>query len=667
MYIWGLHLIDVLLLVVYMVAMLLIGKFLSKTVTGQTEFYLAGRKLGKLLQFFLNFGAATDATSATSLTSEVYRQGVGGAWLVLQYVFLTPFYWFSSVWLRRARVLTLGDLFEERLDSKACGMLYGFYALLFSVFIIGFSNLAAYKTVAVLFVKAPGEYSAKEQKMIADFHEYRQLEKTLATQQPGDAEKQRYRVLDDLSKKGLLHGYVSYIQSPLAFYVVYCSIVGLYMILGGFRAAVLTDAVQGVLIVVFSVILIPVGLKQVGGVEKLYEAIPDRCLQLFGSAATSDYTWYSVLAILSTTLVGSFAAAHMLTVAGSAKDEFSARLGAFTGSFGKRLLTLAWILCAFLAIAIFGRGLSDPDIAWGALSRELLGPGLLGCMLIGIIAANMSSIDATLITASALFVRNIYAPCMPDRSERHYVFVGRVTAVAVLALGTVIALIATGMIPLFKVLLSLPAVFGSAVFLMFFWRRLTRTAVVVEVSLLLIVTGVLPYLLPAAPGFRQIPSLLVETPGTAAVFFESVAHVDPYDPSSPREGIGRFHTEIYLSSLMGVPVETFSKAGLVTTRFVFSFLTPFVLLLLISRCTASTRQDVLDRFYVKMKTPVAATLEQDALDMQQSLADPARFDHQKLFPRSDWEFCRWTRADAWGFLVCWAGVGLIMLLLGAIV
>jgi solute:Na+ symporter, SSS family len=61
-----------------------------------------------------------------------------------------------------------------------------------------------------------------------------------------------------------------------------------------------------------------------------------------------------------------------------------------------------------------------------------------------------------------------------------------------------------------------------------------------------------------------------------------------------------------------------------------------------------------------MKTPVATTPELDRLAIEETAANPTRFDHLKLFPRSQWEFCRWTREDALGFLACCGLSGAIL-------
>jgi hypothetical protein len=64
-----------------------------------------------------------------------------------------------------------------------------------------------------------------------------------------------------------------------------------------------------------------------------------------------------------------------------------------------------------------------------------------------------------------------------------------------------------------------------------------------------------------------------------------------------------------------------------------------------------------------MKTPVQFDPEQDKKEVELSLADPSRFDHLKLFPRSNWEFGKWNRQDALGFLACWGIVVVILSLL----
>jgi hypothetical protein len=58
------------------------------------------------------------------------------------------------------------------------------------------------------------------------------------------------------------------------------------------------------------------------------------------------------------------------------------------------------------------------------------------------------------------------------------------------------------------------------------------------------------------------------------------------------------------------------------------------------------------QFFGKMKTPVEPDAALDAAAMDETRRDPGRFDAAKIFPGSDWEFTKWNRVDAVGFLAC---------------
>lgn len=69
---------------------------------------------------------------------------------------------------------------------------------------------------------------------------------------------------------------------------------------------------------------------------------------------------------------------------------------------------------------------------------------------------------------------------------------------------------------------------------------------------------------------------------------------------------------------------------------------------------------------MRLKTPVAPTLAEDAVAVEAGYARPAHLDHTKLFPRSNWEFTKWDRTDALGFFGCCAFVGVILLFFKAV-
>lgn len=90
-----------------------------------------------------------------------------------------------------------------------------------------------------------------------------------------------------------------------------------------------------------------------------------------------------------------------------------------------------------------------------------------------LIAPVMSSCDAFMIASSALFTENIYRPIWPDRSQRHYITVGRIAAVAVVFGGVVFAFRLPGVVAGLEIFWKISAMMGLAFWLGLFWRRMT--------------------------------------------------------------------------------------------------------------------------------------------------------------------------------------------------
>jgi len=156
------------------------------------------------------------------------------------------------------------------------------------------------------------------------------------------------------------------------------------------------------------------------------------------------------------------------------------------------------------------------------------------------------------------------------------------------------------------------------------------------------------------------------TEPVSVYFEEGVVRVNPADPSSPKTGRGLFRAEVWLISLLGVDVAGFNGAQLMTTRYLVDALLPILILIVVSLLTRPADPARVARFYVRMKTPVGATLEEDAQAVAASYAEPSRYDDRKLFPKSTWEFTKWDRRDALGFAGCCALVGFILVFFKAV-
>lgn len=698
MTIWGINIIDLSIVVLFLFIMIWIGARTSRDNKNTQDFFLAGRKLNKMYQFFLNFGCSTHADQTVAVTREIYRQGIGGMWIQFLVLFLTPFYWFTTFFFRRVRLVTIGDFFAERFRSKFLGAAYAVFFVLMSVLGGGIGYIVAAKTVMAMTPKPPSKCTVSEQRSIAEFKEFKDLQEIKKTGLTAE-QSRRYLDLSDKNKKGQLSSLVSYIR-PIWFYLIFSIIACIYTMMGGFRAAVLTDIVQGYLIIIFSIILIPVGLMKVGGFTALHASVPDYMFELFGSPVMSEYAWYTILAMVLANLVSIIAVSTGMQTAGSAKNEMTARLGMIWGMFAKRVLMIMWALAGLIAIALYAGKLNDPDLIWGHMSHELLVPGAIGLMLAGILAATMSSLGASSVSYSALFIRNIYQPFFPQKSEQQYIFISRIIIGLTLLGGIGVALYLDNLLELFKYIISIPAIFGASVWLGFIWRRLTKWAVIIQVMLCLLIYAIIPNIFMHLDGVTNNEKFLLETntkqvvfstvalqsdvdAGRAAkageiitknhtiepvgIFFESVVRVNPDDPTSPKTGLGRFQAEIWIMSWFGIDFTSWSKAQLTAGRFFFDALFPFLILFLVSFLTKPGEKVHLDKFYAKMHTPVQPTPEEESLALQAAYDNPRMYDDRKLFRKSNWEMLKPGRIDYIGFFGSWVLVGIIVFLLWLVV
>jgi SSS family solute:Na+ symporter len=374
----------------------------------------------------------------------------------------------------------------------------------------------------------------------------------------------------------------------------------------------------------------------------------------------------------------------------------TARVGMIGGMYFKRVIMIFWALTGLLAIALYSGKLHDPDLIWGHMTMDLLFPGAIGLMMAGVLSAKMSSLAGSSVSYSALFIRNLYQPFVKPKSDRHLINVGRIAIGATLLGGVGVALFIGNLLDLFKYFISLPAIFGAAIWLGFIWRRVTKAAVIAQVFICFTIYALVPNVFQSLEWARTRPGFLRETRAQAVtittqavredvaagrassigqvirkehvnppagILFEKVARSDPQDPASPKVGIGRFHAELWVLGWLGIDFSGFSKAQLSAVRFGFDALFPFVLLFLLSFFTRPVPKADLDRFFARVHTPVQPTPEEEERALRHAVEHYEEVEARKLKPGSSWEIMKPKLIDVIGFGGCWLLVGVIIFLL----
>ena len=619
----GLHVLDVLAIVLYFGIVIGIGVMANRRVKNEEDYFMGGRKFGKFVSVFLSFGVGTSSDTAISASRETFRLGMSGIWVQLLWLFITPFYWIVAPWYRRLRVLTGGDYFQQRFRNNTLTGLYVVVGLLYLMFYIAIGLTAIGKTVEIVTIKPETELTQVERNNVSLYSEYKELSAT--NKNLTSLEEKRLNELEPLVKSGEIKAYYSHLNTKSSVPVI-ALIILIYGVLGGLFAAAWTDSLQGVLILVLSFLLLPVGLQQVGWFSGLHLAAPDFMFKIIGSEATSEYTWHYILALTLMNLVGIVAQPHIFaTGGGGAKDELTARIGLVFGNYLKRFTTIMWGFTGVVAFVLFGNLVSDPDMIWGYATSQLLGPGFVGLMIACLLAAAMSSADAFMICGSALFTHNLYRPLFPNKNDKHYVLVGRVVSAGMILGAIALSLYFNNVLSLIKYIWQLPVIFGAVFWVSIMWRRVTTPAALITVVYSWIMIVMLPNILPQINWIQS----------------HEYARYLAYP-------------NLFVLHALGVNLGQISHSMLMTMTFLLDIIMPFFLLFVLSQFSSAPDKATIQSVFARLRTPVSLNPRHDEELIRKYEDDPHAYDSKKMFPNSNWEIMKPDRVTVLGFWGCFA-------------
>lgn len=554
---FGLPPVDLVVIVLYFAGMIAIGVWSSRRIKNQEDFFLAGRGFGKLVQTFAAFGQGTSADNAVGVTTTTYVNGASGIWSSLLYLFATPVYWLICPWLRRLRVLTMGDFFLERYGSQKMAATYAVIGSIGMMAFIALGFNAMTKTIVAITPKQATQFTE------ADKSSYRQALSSYVELHGSQAARSDRLTYEELLEREHLQAkppkalstsetlwlaaldskapatIISYLDDNVLIWIV-CLVVLIYATAGGLEAAFLTDMIQGMFIILLSVILIPFAWAKInvihGGsgmadaLSTIHARLPESFFDIFGSPQSIDFTWYYILALSAMALLTVVIQPNVLVATGSARDEFAARYGFTVGSFLKRFCTVFWGVFGLAAIVLYSHKVHNSDLVWGYATRDLLGPlhlGLVGLMIAALVAALMSTADCLMLTCSSLLTRNLYQPMVPNRSPRHYVWAGRVFGAAVLVGSVLVAIQFDTILQLLKYIWEFNVMLAPAFWLGMKWRRANCTGAWASILIAGLLFLVLPVIVPlAAPHLRTRPDLLKRTDPEPLVVTYTAREVD---------------------------------------------------------------------------------------------------------------------------------------------
>ncbi|EKO3577808.1 sodium/pantothenate symporter [Vibrio metschnikovii] len=344
-------------LIIYLAAVFAIAFFSRRRTTDGgflNEYFLGGRSMGGFVLAMTLAATYASASSFIGGPGAAYKLGLG--WVLLAMIQL-PATWLTlgilgkkfAIEARRHNALTLNDMLYARFKSRSVVILASTSLL-----------LAFFGTMVVQFV--------------------------------GGA-----RLLQTVTGLSYQHGLM-----------LFAFTVGLYTTIGGFRAVVMTDTVQGIMMLIGTFVLLA-GVIHAGGslgtlITELHRIDPALITPYGPDQFLSQPFMLSFWILVCFGVIG---LPHAAVRCMSYKDSQSLHKGIVLSTIMMALLMFGTHLSGALGRAIVP-DLTSPDQIMPTLMITVLPPLLAGIFLAGPMAAIMSSIDSQLIQASATLLKDLY-------------------------------------------------------------------------------------------------------------------------------------------------------------------------------------------------------------------------------------------------------------------
>ncbi len=414
------HVIDLGIIIVYLIAVVVIGFLVSRRAAENLDsYFLGGNEVPWSLLGVSNASSMFDITGTMWLVSILFIYGLKGAWIpwlwpVFNQIFLMVY---LSAWVRRSNALTGAEWITTRFGEKGGAELSRIAVLVFAM--VGVVGFLAYA--------------------------FQGIGKFASVFFPWDI-------------------------APEVYAITVMGLTTIYVVAGGMYSVVFTDLIQFVLLTIASVVIGIIAFNAVTP-ETLQAAVPEGWFDLaFGWQLDLDWNaliptvndriaddgWNLFTIFMMMVLFKGF----LVSVAGPAPNYDMQRvLAARTPKEAAMMSGLVsictmprWFMVAgvtVLALVFF----SDEMNAMGSdidfeqilpmVINDFLPVGVVGLLLAGLLAAFMSTFDSTVNAGAAYLVNDLYKRYVrPEASQKTYIKVSYLASFLVVALGVVFGLMA---------------------------------------------------------------------------------------------------------------------------------------------------------------------------------------------------------------------------------
>lgn len=243
--------------------------------------------------------------------------------------------------------------------------------------------------------------------------------------------------------------------------IILGTMVILYTTVGGLWAVVITDVLQFVILTAAVLIVVPLALDKVGGIENFIQKAPAHFFDL----VNTEYNGWFLFA---------FAIYNMIFIGGNwsyiqryttvKKTHDASKVGYLFGCL-YIISPLIWMLPP-MAYRLIGNDLTglENEGAYLLMCKLVLPAGMLGLMLSGMIFATASSVNATLNLIAAVFTNDLYKNFKPNTPEKKLMVIAKLSTIIFGLITILVALVVPASGGIVEVVLTIGAVTGCSIY-----------------------------------------------------------------------------------------------------------------------------------------------------------------------------------------------------------
>ena len=286
-------------------------------------------------------------------------------------------------------------------------------------------------------------------------------------------------------------------------------ITAVFTIFGGMKGVMTMSAIQTPILIIGSFLVLFLGLATLGdgSITQGWTNMMNYCSQLHkGYGTTHMFHWDEgdpmyhqypgFVVFLGASIIGFWywcTDQHIVQrVLGQQRGEDNAvvmkraRRGSICAGYFKLLPVFMFLIPGMVAAALaanptkYGLQMDNSDAAFALLVKDVLPAGIKGIVTIGFICALVTSLASFFNSCATLFTEDFYKPLRQGKSEKHYVFAGRMATVAVVVLGLLWMPIMMSMDTLYSYLQNIQSLLAPAMVAVFalgiFSKKITPKA-----------------------------------------------------------------------------------------------------------------------------------------------------------------------------------------------